>query len=54
MSLLLGVVMHTSTDTENCGVLDTEHLPWTELKKLEMWYEARNWNETCAVFKKKN
>lgn len=52
MSLLIGIVMHTSTDTENCGVLDTECLPWTELNKLEVWYEARNWNETCAVFKK--
>lgn len=51
MSLLIGIVIHTSTDTGNCGVLGTEHLPWTELKKLEMWDEARIWNETRAVFK---
>lgn len=51
MSLLIGVVILSFTDTENFGVLDTEHLPQTELKKLEMWDEARNWNETCAVFK---
>lgn len=51
MSLLVGIVIHTSSDTENCGVLDTEHLLRTELKKLKMWDEARNWNERCAVFK---
>lgn len=51
MSLLIGVVILSSTASENCGGLDTERLPWTELKKLEMWDEARNRNETCAVFK---